>query len=105
MGIDPAALLPRTRVEEIAEMLQAGDNDSSRILVRRLAPAATRRLARRLFTDASLKQQVRKYVARYERLLDEAAKRDEDGLELGGLLASDAGRAFLLLDAAAGDAD
>ncbi len=105
MGIDPAALLPRTRVEEIVDMVQGDDSDSRRILVRRLAPAATRRLARRLFTDAGLKQQVRKYVARYERLLEEAAKRDEDGLEVGGLLASDAGRAFLLLDAAAGDAD
>lgn len=105
MGIDPAALLPRVRVEEVAEMLQAGDTDGGRILVRRLAPAATRRLARRLFTDAALKQQVRKYVARYERLLSDASKRDEDGLELGGLLASDAGRAFLLLDAAAGGAD
>lgn len=103
MGIDPAALLPRARMEEIADLLQNGEADACRTLVRRLAPAATRRLARRLFTDAPLKQQVRRYVARHQRLLADAAKRDKDGLELGALLASDAGRAFLLLDAAAGD--
>jgi hypothetical protein len=104
MGIDPAALLPRARMEEVVDLLQKGDGDACRTLVRRLAPAATRRLARRLFTDPALKQQVRRYIARHQRLLDDAAKRDRGGLELGALLASDAGRAFLLLDAAAGDA-
>ncbi|WP_374576076.1 polar localization protein TipN [Phenylobacterium sp.] len=104
MGIDPAALLPRARVEEIVELLQSDDGDACRTLVRRMAPAATRRLARRLFTDPALKQQVRRYLTRHQRLLADAAKRDKDGLELSALLASDAGRAYLLLDAAAGDA-
>ena len=103
MGIDPAALLPRSRIEEIAELVRDGDNDARRSLVRRIAPAATRRLARRLFTDPGLKQQVRRYVATHQQMLDEAARRDRTGLELNALLGSDAGRAFLLLDAAAGD--
>lgn len=103
MGIDPAALLPRGRIDEIVDLLKSGESDGRRSLVRRLAPAATRRLARRLFTDPALRQQVRRYVARYEKLL-EAGAREGAGQDAAALLATDSGRAFLLLDAAVGDA-
>ena len=103
MGIDPSALLPRTRIEEIGAAVQTGDAEGARQVVRRLAPAAMRRLTRRLFTDDALKGEASDYVRRYRGMLDEAVARDHEGFMVATLLASDAGRVFLLLDAAAGD--
>src|SRR3712207_6941968 len=51
LGIDAAALLPRTRLDEIGAVLQAGDAGGAREVVRRLAPAAVRRLSRRVLTE------------------------------------------------------
>ncbi|HMP63715.1 MAG TPA: hypothetical protein PKA17_11705, partial [Phenylobacterium sp.] len=103
MGIDPGALLPRGRIEEIGAAVQTGDLEGARQVVRRLAPAATRRLTRRLFTDDGLKAEAGAYLARYRGMLEEAVDRDQEGFMVATLLASDAGRVFLLLDAAAGD--
>jgi hypothetical protein len=103
MGIDPSALLPRTRLREIVGLLQERDADSARTMVRKLAPAATRRLARRLFTDETLKRQVVQYLGRYHGLLEDAVERDGDGAQAEALLNSEAGRTYLLFDAAAGD--
>ncbi|MES2343616.1 MAG: polar localization protein TipN [Pseudomonadota bacterium] len=103
MGIDPAALLPRGRIDEIAAAIQTEDVDGAREVVRKLAPAATRRLSRRLFTDQTLRRQVVTYLNGFQDLLDDAAARDPQGFEVGQLLGSDAGRTYLLFDAAAGD--
>jgi hypothetical protein len=103
MGIDPGALLPRGRIEEIGAAVQTGDLEGARQVVRRLAPAATRRLTRRLFTDDGLKAEAGAYLDRYRGMLEEAVARDQEGFMVATLLASDAGRVFLLLDAAAGD--
>ncbi|MDP3489669.1 MAG: polar localization protein TipN [Phenylobacterium sp.] len=103
LGIDPSALLPRGRIDEIGAVVQTGDMEGARQVVRRLAPAATRRLTRRLFTDDALKAEAGDYLRRYRGMLDEAVLRDQEGFMVATLLASDAGRVFLLLDAAAGD--
>jgi hypothetical protein len=103
MGIDPAALLPRSRIHEIAAAIQTRDTEGAREVVRKLAPAASRRLARRLFTDEVLKRQVVTYLGRYHGLLQDAADRDHDGFLVETLLTSEAGRTYLLFDAAAGD--
>lgn len=103
MGIDPTALLPRSRIHELAATLQAGDRDGARQVVRKLAPAATRRLARKLFTDEVLKRQVLSYLHRYQGLLTDAVERDPEGFLLETLLSSEGGRTYLLFDAAAGD--
>jgi hypothetical protein len=103
MGIDPAALLPRGRIDEVAAAIQTRDQAGAREVVRRLAPAATRRLVRRLFSDAALRGQTERYLRRFVGMLDEAAERDRGGHLVASLLSSDAGRAYLLLDAAAGD--
>ncbi|WP_068878131.1 MULTISPECIES: hypothetical protein [unclassified Phenylobacterium] len=103
MGVDPAKLLPGGRIEEIAAALQTGDRDGGREVVRKLAPAATRRIARRLFTDDDVKRRTEIYLRRYKTLIDDAVQRDPAGLLLSGMLAADGGRVFLLLDAAAGD--
>ncbi|RAK66515.1 polar localization protein TipN [Phenylobacterium kunshanense] len=103
MGVDPEKLLPLTRVEEIAAAMQTGDMEGGREVVRRLAPAATRRIARRLFTDDAMKRKTEVYVRRYKTLVDDSVARDPKGLVLANMLAGPAGRIFLLLDAAAGD--
>lgn len=103
MGIDPSALLPRSRIEELAATLQARDGEGAREVVRRLAPAATRRLTRKLLTDEALKRQVVAYLGRYHELLDDAVTRDPAGFLVEALLNSEAGRTYLLFDAAAGD--
>ncbi len=103
MGIDPTALLPRSRIHELAVALQVRDVDGARTVVRKLAPAATRRLTRKLFTDEPLKRQVMTYLARYNELLEDAAERDAEGRVVEKLLSSEAGRTYLLFDAAAGD--
>lgn len=103
MGIDPSALLPRGRIDEIAAAIQSRDPLGAREVVRRLAPAAIRRLVRRLFSDAAMRGQTDRFLSRFGGMLEEAAERDRGGLLLTTLLATDSGRAWLLLDAAAGD--
>ena len=103
MGVDAAKLLPAARIDEIAAALQTGDLDGAREVVRKLAPAATRRIARRLFTDEEIKRRTEIYVRRFRTLSDDAAQRDPGGETLASLLESEGGRTYLLLDAAAGD--
>ncbi len=103
LGIDPAALLPRARIDEIAAAIQAQDFDGAREVVRRLAPAATRRLARKLFSDDRLKRRAVAHLNEHQDLLAETIERDPEGRLAAELLATEAGRVFLLLDAAAGD--
>ena len=66
-----------------------------------MAGTATDRLARRLFADAALRGQAERYRRRFSGMLKDAAERDQQGFMVGSLLASDEGRAYLLLDAAA----
>ena len=103
MGVEPDKLLPQARVQEVTAALQTGDIDGSRQVIRRLAPAATRRIARRMFTDDEVKRRTVVFVSRYKTLVDDAISLDPEGRRLEALLCSDAGRMFLLLDAAAGD--
>ncbi|WP_133254254.1 polar localization protein TipN [Phenylobacterium deserti] len=104
MGVEPDRLLPTGRIDEIAAAVQSGDLDGARQVVKRLAPAATRRIVRRLFTDADLRNQAETFVRRYQAVVDDAVVRDPEGFLMASLLGSDAGRLYLLLDAAVGDA-
>jgi hypothetical protein len=103
MGIDPTALLPRARIDEIAATVQTHDGAGAREVVKKLAPAAIRRLVRRLFSDAALRAEADRFLRRYSGMMDEAAEQDREGFLVAALLSSDAGRAYLLLDAASGD--
>ena len=104
MGIDAGALVPRARLDEIVAVQRAGNAAGGRDIVRRLAPAAVRRLSRRLMTDPSFRAQAERYVRHYAELLNEAASREGGDHAVAGLLGSDQGRAYLLLDAAIIDA-
>ncbi|MBU4434792.1 MAG: polar localization protein TipN [Alphaproteobacteria bacterium] len=103
MGIDPHALLPRGRIDEIAAAIQTRDASGAREVVKRLAPAAIRRLVRRLFSDATLRANTERFLKRYAGMIEEAGGQDREGFLVAALLSSDAGRAYLLLDAATGD--
>ena len=102
MGVDPNALLPRSRVEEAALAVAEGDPDRARQIVRRVAPAAVRSVSRRVLTDPDLRTDAEAYVRAFSR--DLAARAGaKDGSGILGRLTSDGGRAFMLLDAAVGD--
>jgi hypothetical protein len=103
MGIEPAKLLPKARIDEIAAAVQTGDTDGARTVVKRLAPAASRRIERRLFTDEDSRRRAEVYIRRYQTLVGDAMVRDPEGFLMANLLGDDAGRLYLLLDAAAGD--
>ncbi|MBU1383700.1 MAG: tipN, partial [Alphaproteobacteria bacterium] len=102
MGVDPNALLPRSRVEEAAQAVAAGDPDRARQIVRRVAPAAVRSVSRRVLTDTDLRADAEAFVRAYGRELSGLAAA-HDGPGVLGRLTSDGGRAFMLLDAAIGD--
>ena len=104
MGVEPGKRLPKARIDEIAAAVQTGDLEGAREVVKRLAPAAVRRIGRRLSTDDGVKRQVQVYVRRYQTLVDDAVVRDPEGFLMANLLGDEAGRLYLLLDAAAGDA-
>jgi hypothetical protein len=103
MGIDPSVLFPAGKIDEIAAVLQARDLEGARTVVRDLAPAANRRVARKLYTDEKLKRQALSFVTRYRDEVAEAAQATRAGEELAALLNTETGRAYLLLEAAAGD--
>lgn len=102
MGVDPNALLPRARVEEAADAFAARDPDRARQIVRRVAPAAVRSVSRRVLADGELKIEVETYVRAVAQTLAEHARAGDSGA-IQNRLASDGGRAFMLLDAAVGD--
>ena len=103
MGVDAAALLPRPRIDEIAAAIQSADAGAALKVVRRLAPAAIRRLSRRMISDRRLRAQAERHVRRYHGLVAEAMGRPDAGVFTSALLGSDQGRAYLLMDAALAD--
>jgi len=103
MGIDGSALLPNARIDAITIALQSGDQAGAREVVRRLAPAAIRRLVRRLFSDQDMRFKAEAFVTQYGQVADELGRTDREGTTLKRLLGSELGRAYLLLDAAGGD--
>lgn len=100
MGVDPGALLPSNRIDEISAALHAGDSEGARDLVSRAAPAAIRRLSRRVLTDKALRAEADRHVRHYQDLVTDAAGRDREGHMTAALLSSEPGRTYLLLDAA-----
>lgn len=103
IGVEPEKLLPKARIDEIAAAVQTGDHGGARLVVKRLAPAATRRISRRIATDERVRRNAQTFLRRYQTLIQDAAVRDPEGFLMAGMLAEEGGRLYLLLDAAAGD--
>ena len=70
--------------------------------MRRVAPAAVRSVSRRVLSDSDLRADAERYVRAFGQGLAERA-RAGDGTAVHDRLGSDAGRTFMLLDAAVGD--
>ncbi|MGE7197892.1 tipN [Brevundimonas naejangsanensis] len=102
MGVDPNALLPRPRIEETAQAFAAHDPSRARQIVRRVAPAAVRSVSRRVLSDDALRADAEAYVRAFAHGLRLQAERG-DAHDIQARLATDEGRAFMLLDAAVGD--
>lgn len=100
MGVDPNALLPRSRVEEAAGAFASRDPERARQIVRRIAPAAVRSVSRRVLGDPELRADCELYVRTFARMLESHGR---DASAILGQLGTDSGRSFLLLDAAVGD--
>jgi hypothetical protein len=103
MGVDAASLLGRARIEEVIGAIMAEDNEGARLVVRRVAPAAIRRLSRRLLSDAQLRQQANDFATFYDQQINMALLGKDVIQGLNEVLGSDSGRAYLLLDAAISD--
>lgn len=101
MGLDSAVLLPGSRIEQIAAALEADDGDGARQVVRKLAPAATRRLARHLSEDDAFRRRTLSFLGHYQDQLAETL--DTNPADLTRQLGTDAGRCYLLLEAASAD--
>jgi hypothetical protein len=94
--------LPKARIDEVLSALNSGNPAAARDSVRRLAPAAILRLSRRILSDKVLRVQAERFTSSYRSLLREAMQPEAE-VQPHSLLGSDAGRAYLLLDAAVGD--
>lgn len=103
MGVDAQALLNRSRLEEIIAAIVADDNEGARLVLRRIAPAAIRRLSRRLTTDATLRDQAQDFVTFYDRQINIALLTRDPRSALTEILATPTGRTYLLFDAAISD--
>jgi hypothetical protein len=55
-----------------------------------------------VLTDIALRSQSDRFLQRYDALIKQAAESDHQGFAVAELLDSDPGRAYLLMDAAAG---
>jgi hypothetical protein len=102
LGIDPIALMPTGRIDQIAAVIHSGDRIGGREIVRRLAPAAVKRLSRRVMADIALRSQTDRFLRRYEDQIKEVGPGAEAVETLAALLATDQGRAYLLMDTAVG---
>lgn len=103
LGIDPAALLPRSRIDEVSRVLQSGEQSDARDIVRQLAPAAMRRLSRHILTDPELQDRAGRFLKSFEGRLMGAITAPDARAAVADLLGSDEGRVFLLIDSAVSD--
>ena len=103
MGVDAAALLSRARIDEMIGSIMAENNEGARNLVRRVAPAAIRRLSRRLAADPVLRQQANEFATAYDQQINIALMSKDAARGLQEVLSNDHGRAYLLVDAAISD--
>lgn len=103
MGVDAHALLNRSRLDEIIAAIVADDNEGARLVIRRIAPAAIRRLSRRLTTDVTLREHAQEFVTFYDRQINIALLTRDPRHALNEILGTDTGRTYLLFDAAISD--
>ena len=103
LGIDAKALLPVRTIQDVAEALADQDAEAAHDNVKRAAPAGIRRLARRMLHDADLRGQAMEFLSESQDALMEILEKGGPVSSTVGYLNTEAGRLYLLFEAAAGD--
>lgn len=103
MRIDTQTLLPRSRIDEIAAAINAGDYGAALDQVNGLANNSIRRLAKRLQSDRDLMVKAERFVENQSNIVVEASARDREGFLMPTLLSNELGRTYLLFAAALAD--
>jgi hypothetical protein len=80
MGIDPPPSCPRPASRRSPPRSRPATRPGARAVVKSLAPAAIRRLVRRLFSDNGLRDDAERFRRRYGGMIDEAAEQDRERL-------------------------
>jgi hypothetical protein len=103
LSLDIARLMDRNLAAEMWDRYQRGE---SKAFTKRLYTPAGQKafdeVARKYRADRSFKQTVDRYIAEFERLLDEVAREDRGPQALRGHLTSETGLVYTLLAHAAG---
>jgi hypothetical protein len=103
LGIDAKALLPVRTIQDVAEALADQDAEAAHDIVKRAAPAGIRRLARRMLHDPDLRGQALDFLSESQDALMEILQKRGPVSSTVAYLNTEAGRLYLLFEAAAGD--
>jgi hypothetical protein len=103
LGLDIAKLMDRNRAGEMWDRYQRGDSKAfTKHLYTKAGQKAFDEVARKYRSDRTFKHTVDRYIAEFERLLDEVARDDRKSPEqLRGHLVSETGLVYTLLAHAA----
>jgi hypothetical protein len=103
LSLDIGRLMDRTLAAEMWDRYQRGENKAfSKRLYTPAGQKAFDEVARKYRSDRGFKQTVDRYIAEFERLLDEVAREGRGQQELSGHLTSETGLVYTLLAHAAG---
>jgi len=103
LSLDIGRLMDRNLAAEMWDRYQRGENKAfSKRLYTPAGQKAFDEVARKYRADRNFKQTVDRYIAEFERLLDEVAREDRGPQALRGHLTSETGLVYTLLAHAAG---
>jgi hypothetical protein len=103
LSLDIGRLMDRNLAAEMWDRYQRGENKAfSKRLYTPAGQKAFDEVARKYRSDRGFKQTVDRYIAEFERLLDEVAREDRGPQALRGHLTSETGLVYTLLAHAAG---
>ncbi|MCC8981849.1 hypothetical protein, partial [Bradyrhizobium acaciae] len=103
LSLDIGRLMDRTLAAEMWDRYQRGENKAfSKRLYTPAGQKAFDEVARKYRADRGFKQTVDRYIAEFERLLDEVARDGRGQQELASHLTSETGLVYTLLAHAAG---
>jgi len=103
LSLDISRLMDRNLAAEMWDRYQRGENKAfSKRLYTPAGQKAFDEVARKFRADRNFKQTVERYIAEFERLLDEVAREDRGPQALRGHLTSETGLVYTLLAHAAG---
>ena len=103
LGIDAKALLPVRTIQDVAEALADASAERAHDIVKNAAPAAIRRLSRRMMHDPDLRGQAVEFLSESQDALMEILQKNGPTSTTVAYLNTEAGRLYLLFEAASAD--